>query len=84
MKYQADIRCVNGDIVTGIWEDDLDRFLEKVKLAAEDLEAYLGEIDPKYNNGNLYIDVYIEDARDLLAWIEAQTRSQGRENERRM
>jgi len=69
MKYQADIRCVNGDIVTGIWEDDLDRFLEEVKLAAEDLEAYLGlgETNTIYNNGNLYIDLYIEDARDLLA-----------------
>ena len=72
MKYQADIRCVNGDIVKGIWEDDLDRFLEEVKLAAEDLEAYLGlgETNTIYNNGNLYIDMYIEDARDLLAWIE--------------
>ena len=73
MKYQADIRCVNGDIVTRIWEDDLDRFLEEVKLAAEDLEAYLGPwaTNTIYNNRNLYIDVYIEDARDLLAWIEA-------------
>jgi len=72
MKYQADIRCVNGDIVKGIWEDDLDRFLEEVKLAAEDLEAYLGlgETNTIYNNGNLYIDMYIEDARDLLARIE--------------
>ena len=71
MKYQAHIRHLNGDIISVIWDDDWNRFIEEVKLAEKDIVAYLGESDFKYDNKDLFIDLFIEDARDLIAWIEA-------------
>jgi len=70
MKYQAHIRHINGDIITVIWDDKLDSFLEEVELATRDIVAYLGESDFTYNNNDLFIDLFIEDARDLIAWVQ--------------
>ena len=72
MKYQAHIKHINGNIITIIWDDDLNRFMEEVKLAAKDLAAYLGESAFQYDNRNLSIDLYMEDARDLLALLESR------------
>jgi hypothetical protein len=56
MKYQAHIRHINGNIITVIWDDDRDRFMEEVELARRDIVAYLGECDVEYNNDDLYIE----------------------------
>jgi hypothetical protein len=55
MKYQAQIRHVNGDIITVIWDDNRDRFLEEVELARRDIVGYLGDCDTEYNENDLFI-----------------------------
>lgn len=55
MKYQAQIRHINGDIITTIWDDDLDRFTAEVELAKKDLVRYLGECNTEYSNDDLLI-----------------------------
>ena len=55
MKYQAQIRHINGDIITTIWDDDRDRFITEVELARRDIVAYLGKSNTKYNNDDLFI-----------------------------
>ena len=72
MKYQAHIKHVCGELISVIWDDDLNRFIEEIKLAAKDLAAYLGESDFQYDNKNLSIDLYMEDARDLIALLESR------------
>ena len=57
MKYQAQIKHINGDIITVIWDNDRDRFTEEVELAKKDLVAYLGESDFKYENSHLFIEI---------------------------
>ena len=57
MKYQAHIRHVNGDIITVIWDDDKDRFMEEVEIAKQDIIAYLGESDFKYDKSHLFIEI---------------------------
>jgi len=57
MKYQAQIKRVNGDIITVIWDDDRERFLEEVELARQDIVAYLGDSGSKYANEKLYIEI---------------------------
>ena len=57
MKYQAQIRHINGDIITTIWDDDRDRFMEEVELARKDIVAYLGESDFEYKNSHLFIEI---------------------------
>ena len=57
MKYQAHIRHINGTIITVIWDDDWNRFMEEVELAKQDLVAYLGDSDFKYTNDELFIEV---------------------------
>jgi len=57
MKYQAHIRHINGTIITVIWDNDLDRFIEEVELAKQDLVAYLGDSDFQYTNDELFIEV---------------------------
>ena len=57
MKYQAQIRHINGSIITVIWDDDRDRFMEEVELAKQDIVAYLGECGTKYDNANLFIEI---------------------------
>ena len=57
MKYQAHIRHINGDIITVIWDDDWDRFMEEVELAKKDIVAYLGDCDFKYTNAELFIEI---------------------------
>ena len=57
MKYQAQIRHVDGSIITVILDDDLDRFMEEVELAKKDLVAYLGESDFEYKNSHLFIEI---------------------------
>lgn len=57
MKYQAHIRHINGTIITVIWDNDLDRFLEEVELAKQDIVAYLGDCDFEYTNDELFIEV---------------------------
>ena len=42
MKYQTHIRHINGDIITVIWDDDCNRFIEEVELAKKDIVAYWG------------------------------------------
>jgi hypothetical protein len=56
MKYQAHIRHINGDIITVIWDDDRERFLEEVELARQDIVAYLGDSDFEYDNNDLFIE----------------------------
>jgi hypothetical protein len=55
MKYQAQIRHVNGDIITVIWDDDRDSFLEEVELARGNIVRYLGECNTEYNEDDLFI-----------------------------
>jgi len=57
MKYQAHIKYIDGTIITVIWDDDLDRFMEEVELAKKDIVAYLGECGTKYDNANLFIEI---------------------------
>lgn len=57
MKYQAQIKRVNGDIITVIWDDDLKRFMEEVELAKKDIIAYLGDSGSRYANEKLYIEI---------------------------
>ena len=58
MKYQAQIRHIDGTLITVIWDDDLTRFCEEVELAKQDLAAYLGESDFfEYDNANLFIEI---------------------------
>lgn len=55
MKYQAQIRHINGDIITTIWDDDRDRFITEIELARRDIVEYLGERNAGYNNDDLFI-----------------------------
>ena len=55
MKYQAQIRHINGDIITTIWDDDRDRFITEVELARRDIVEYLGKRNAGYNNDDLFI-----------------------------
>lgn len=55
MKYQAQIRHINGDIITTIWDDDRDRFITEVELARRDIVEYLGKRNVEYNNDDLFI-----------------------------
>ena len=57
MKYQAQIRHIDGSVITVILDDDLDRFMEEVELAKKDLVAYLGESDFEYKNSHLFIEI---------------------------
>ena len=57
MKYQAHIRHINGDIITVIWDDDWDRFMEEVELAKKDIVAYLGDCDFNYTSAELFIEI---------------------------
>ena len=57
MKYQAHIRHINGDIITVIWDDNWNRFMEEVELAKKDIVAYLGDSDFKYTNDELFIEI---------------------------
>jgi hypothetical protein len=57
LKYQAQIRHINGDIITTIWDDDRDRFMEEVELARKDIVAYLGESDFEYKNSHLFVEI---------------------------
>lgn len=57
MKYQAHIKHVNGDIITVIWDDDKERFMEEVESARRDLVAYLGESDFEYDESHLFIEI---------------------------
>lgn len=56
MKYQAQIRHINGDILTTIWDDKRDRFISEVELARLDLVGYLGACNIEYNNEVLFIE----------------------------
>ena len=57
MKYQAHIKHVNGAIITVIWDDDKERFMEEVESARRDLVAYLGESDFEYDKSHLFIEI---------------------------
>ena len=56
MKYQAQIRHINGDIITVIWDNERDRFIAEVELARKDIAGYLGECNTEYNNDDLFIE----------------------------
>ena len=55
MKYQAQIRHINGDILSTIWDDKRDRFISEVELARLDIVGYLGSCNIEYNNDDLFI-----------------------------
>ena len=55
MTYQAQIRHINGDIITTIWDDKQDRFISEVELARLDIVGYLGACNIEYNNDDLLI-----------------------------
>ena len=57
MKYQAHIKHVSGAIITVIWDDDKERFMEEVESARRDLVAYLGESDFEYDKSHLFIEI---------------------------
>lgn len=48
MLYQAQIRHINGDIITTICDDNKERFIREVKRAKEDL-------DGQYSNDEIFI-----------------------------
>ena len=56
MEYQAQIRHINGDIITTIWDNERDRFIAEVELARRDIVGYLGERNTEYNNDDLFIE----------------------------
>ena len=56
MKYQAQIRHINGDLLTTISDDDLESFREEVEKAREDLSAYVGQCNDDYVNDDLYLE----------------------------
>ncbi len=41
-KYQAQIRHINGDIITTIWDTNKRRFEAEIEKAQENLAAYVG------------------------------------------
>lgn len=57
MKYQAHIKHTDGTLITVIWDDERERFMEEVELARKDIVAYLGECNTEYDNANLYIEI---------------------------
>lgn len=54
MKYQAQIRHINGDIITTIWDDNKARFLSETKKAKDNLVDYIG-CDNLYTNDEVYL-----------------------------
>lgn len=52
MLYQAQIRHINGDIITTICDDNKERFIREVKRAKENLSEYL---NGQYNNEEIFI-----------------------------
>jgi len=56
LEYQAQIRHINGDIITTIWDNERDRFIAEVELARRDIVGYLGERNTEYNNDDLFIE----------------------------
>lgn len=52
-KYQAQIRHINGDIITTIRDDSKRRFCEEVENAEENLSRYVGYDEEQ--NENLFI-----------------------------
>ena len=55
MTYQAQIRHINGDIITTICDNNLDSFIAEVELAKRDIVGYLGSCNIEYNNDDLFI-----------------------------
>ena len=55
MTYQAQIRHINGDIITTICDNDRDRFIAEVELAKRDTVGYLGSCNIEYTNDELLI-----------------------------
>ena len=55
MTYQAQIRHINGDIITTICDNELDRFIAEVELARIDIIGYLGSCNIEYTNDELFI-----------------------------
>jgi hypothetical protein len=56
MKYQAQIRHINGDIITVIWDNNKRDFESEIIKASSDLVKYV-ESDIPYNNEDLYIKI---------------------------
>lgn len=56
MKYQAQIRHINGDIITVIWDNNKRNFESEIIKASSDLVKYV-ESDIPYNNEDLYIKI---------------------------
>jgi hypothetical protein len=56
LKYQAQIRHINGDIITVIWDNNKRDFESEIIKASSDLVKYV-ESDIPYNNEDLYIKI---------------------------
>ena len=52
-KHQAQIRHINGNIITTIWDDDKRRFYEEVEKAKENISRYVGYDEEQ--NENLFV-----------------------------
>lgn len=52
-KYQAQIRHINGDIITTIWDDSKRRFCEEIEKAEENISRYVGYDEEQ--NENLFV-----------------------------
>lgn len=56
MKYQAQIRHTNGDIITAIWDDDRRRFEKTIVDAEQNLVSYV-QSDIKYDDNELFVKI---------------------------
>jgi len=53
MKHQAQIRHINGNIITTIWDDSKKRFYEEIEKAEENIAQYVGYSEEE--NENLFV-----------------------------
>lgn len=54
-KYQAQIRHINGDLLTVIWDDNKKRFQSEIRKAKKNINEYIE--CPQYNNDDLFIKI---------------------------
>ncbi len=52
-KYQAQIRHINGDIITTIWDYSKRRFDEEIEKAEKNISRYVGYDEEQ--NENLFV-----------------------------
>ena len=54
-KYQAQIRHINGDLLTVIWDDNKKRFQSEIRKAKKNISEYIE--CSQYNNDDLFIKI---------------------------